>query len=178
MIVIKANTNKQSGLYFPLCWSSRSITFSFTESCKYNSGKEQSDLHKLFGIGVFHLFGSFKTTRTKKWWELHKWLSIRVGWRYNIYEGVFEITDYCYIDGIGDRDATDNVIVKVKVGDVVKASTYVTKEGFVLEITANGNTTVITKKIKMPICLFFIRLRAYVGSGFTTKKDMIINEHI
>jgi len=179
MIIIKANTNKQSGLYFPLCGSSRSIKFSFTESCKYDvrGVGNQSNLHKLFGIGLFHLFGSFKTTKTKKWWELHKWLSIRVGWRYNPIEDVFEITDYCYINGIGDRSTTDNVIVKVKAEDVVKCSVYFLKDGLALEINVNRNTTLITKQIAMPMFLcvpFFLRIRAYVELPYETKEDIII----
>lgn len=103
MPIIKANTNKQAGIYFPLCKSMQSMKVVFTESCKYNSGSEQSDLHKLHGVGVFSLFGSFKTTINKKWWEVHKWLSIRVGWRYNIQEDCFEVTDYTYVNGIGER---------------------------------------------------------------------------
>lgn len=178
-IIIKKGYKKQKGLYLPLCLSNRSMTFAFTESCKYDvrGVGNQSNLHKLFGIGLFHLFGSFKTTKTKKWWELHKWLSIRVGWRYNPIEDVFEITDYCYINGIGDRSTTDNVIVKVKAGDVVKCSVYFLKDGLALEINVNRNTTLITKQIAMPMFLcvpFFLRLRAYVELPYETKEYIII----
>lgn len=178
-IVIKPNTNKQKGLHFPLCSSSRTITFSFTESCKYNSGDQQSDLHKLFGIGIFHLFGSFKTTKNKKWWELHKWHSARIGWRYNPIEDVFEITDYCYINGIGERNTDDNLIVKVKAGEVVTVTIRVDNEGFAFYITdSKSNMYIIEKNFKTPFFIyvpFLLRLNAYVGSGFTTSKEMNIN---
>ena len=180
-VVIKANTNKQKGLYLPLCSSSRTMTFSFTESCKYDvrGVGNQTNLHKLFGIGIFHLFGSFKNTKNKKWWELHKWHSARLGWRYNPIEDVFEITDYCYINGIGERNTTDNLIVKVKAGEIVTVTIRLDKDGFSFYITdGNANMYIIEKDFKTPFFLnvpFLLRLRAYVGSGFTTNKDMIIN---
>lgn len=179
-IIIKANSNKQKGLYFPLCGNTLTLTFSFTESCKYNSGNQQSDLHKLFGIGIFHLFGSFKTTKNKKWWELHKWHSARLGWRYNPIEDVFEITDYCYINGIGERNTYDNLIVKVKAGEAVTATIRVDELGFSFYIKKGESMYIIEKDFKTPFFLnvpFLLRLRAYVGSGFTTNKDIIINKH-
>jgi hypothetical protein len=181
-IVIEAGKMKQKGWYFPLCSNSRTMTFSFTESCKYDvrGVGNQTNIHKLFGIGVFHVFGSFKTTKTKKWWELHKWHSIRLGWRYNPIEDVFEITDYCYINGIGDRSTTDNVIVKVKEGDIVTVEIIVKKGGFALHIIDNdGGVYVIEKSFKTPFFLcvpFFIRLRAYVELPIPIKQDMIINK--
>lgn len=177
MILIPKNKNKQSGWYFPLCSNKISKTVAFTESCKYNSGDQQSDLHKIFGIGVFHLFNSFKTTKNKKWWELHKWLSLRVGWRYNIEEDCFEITDYCYINGIGERNSNDNTIVKVKSGEIVLVIISITKNCLELIIKKDNNVINILKTCKTPrVMVFFLKLRAYVGSGFTPNKDIIINK--
>ncbi len=181
-IIIKAGNNKQKGWYFPLCSNSRTMTFSFTESCKYDvrGVGNQTNIHKLFGIGVFHVFGSFKTTKTKKWWEIHKWHSARLGWRYNPIEDVFEITDYCYINGIGERNTGDNLIVKVKTGEAVTVTIRVNKLGFSFYITKGESMYVIEKDFKTPFFLnvpFLLRLRAYVGSGFTTLKNMIINRY-
>ena len=43
-----------------------SCEVSFTESCRYNVGKDQSDINKLFGFSV----------------GMHHKNSVRVGWRY------------------------------------------------------------------------------------------------
>jgi hypothetical protein len=179
-IIIKANTNKQSGLYFPLCFATITKTIAFTDSCKYNSGSEQSDLHKLFGIGIFHLFGSFKAAKNKKWWELHKWISIRAGWRYNPTNDTFEITDYTYVNGVGERDTTDNIIVSVKANEIFTITTYIEKDILGLVIKTSNREVVIQKNCKTPVFLcvpFFLRLRAYVGSGYTTKNDIVIKTY-
>ncbi len=180
-ILIKAGKNTQSGIRFPLCLSKRSLTFSFTESCKYNSGDQQSDLHKIFGIGVFHLFNSFKTTRTKKWWELHKWLSIRLGWRYNLQEDIFELTDYTYKNGLGERDTSDNFILKVKANEVVDATIEIKKNELLLTLyTERQGLKIIKVPCDTPKVLFFpflISLHGYMGSGYTTAKDVVINTY-
>jgi hypothetical protein len=179
-IIIEAGKNKQKGWYFPLCFSSFTMTLSFDESWEYDSGDQQSDLHKVCGIAIFHLFKSFSTTKHKKWWELHKWLSVRLGARWNKVERVMEITDYTYIDGIGERDTTDNIIVKVKIKEVFKVTPYVEKNILGIYIETKDKHYIIEKSCKTPIFLcipFFLRLRAYVGSGFTTLKNMIINRY-
>lgn len=178
LLRIKKNTNKQAGLKFPFCGNKITKKICFTESCKYNSGSQQGDLHKVFGIAVFHFINSFKTTKNKKFWELHKWLSIRLGWRYNIEEDVFELTDYTYVNGIGERDTSDNLIVKVKTNEVVEVEIEVIKNSLLLKLTtANGEKHLIEKTCKTPFYLcvpFFIRLFAYVGSGYTPNKDIVI----
>ena len=177
MIVIPKNKNKQRGWYFPLCSNKISKKIAFTESCKYNSGDQQSDLHKIFGIGVFHLFNSFKTTKNKKWWELHKWLSLRVGWRYNIIEDVFEVTDYSYVNGIGERDTRDNKIFKIKVENYFTPVIEFKWNRMVMYIITDlgEHIEINSIPIKLPLIPIYLKLRAYVGSGYTTNKDIKIN---
>ncbi len=179
-IIIKAGKNSQKGLHFPFCSNRIKLTLSFDKSWRYNSGDQQGDLHKVVGIAIFHLFKSFAITEHKKWWEIHKWLSVRLGARYNIQEDVIELTDYCYINGIGERDPSDNIVEKVKIEEEFTVEIFIEKNKLGVILETLNRKIIIEHPCKTPffLCIpFFLRLRAYVGSGFTTLKDMIINKH-
>lgn len=178
MIKIKQGNSKQSGVYFPLCFSSRTKTIEFTESCKYdNNLSNPTNLQKIFGVALFHFFGSFKTTRTKKWWELHKWLSVRCGWRWSDELQCWELMDYCYINGNGDRLAYDKVKIRCVVGDRVTITTAIAPNKLILTIVKNNVKTLVVRDCKTPkLMLFFIRLRAYIEPKISTH-DYTINTY-
>lgn len=53
----------------------------FTESCRYDIGEDQTDINKLFGIGYF---------------PFHHINSVRIGWAYNISTDTIKIYAYWY----------------------------------------------------------------------------------
>lgn len=63
----------------------------FTDSCRYDIGKEQKDWNKLFGfsLGFFPLYKQYMQHEN----------SVRFGWRYNPEKDCIEITPYIYKDG-------------------------------------------------------------------------------
>jgi hypothetical protein len=61
-----------------------SYRISFDQSCRYDTGPEQGDISKLFGIGYL--------------WSHHK-DSARFGWTYNKDSGKIDIYTYCYVSG-------------------------------------------------------------------------------
>lgn len=56
----------------------------FTESCRYDIGKDQGDINKLFGVGYF---------------PSHHDNSVRIGWNYDIGSGKINIFAYWYVEG-------------------------------------------------------------------------------
>lgn len=182
MIIIPNNNTKQKGLYFPLCSKSRSIILSFDESFIYE-GKNQTDLHKIFGIGLF-CFGSFKKGKNKKWWELHKWLSLRLGARWNDTLKKVEVTDYSYVNGVGERDTTDNQILQITAHkeeskrDKLLCKISIEKNGMALLATNLNTLETINVFIPCEIPFFYLplRLRAYMENVFRTG-DVNVHTH-
>ena len=90
-MIIKKNTHyarplqllkKLLGIH--ICKSRKmSCEVSFTESCRYNVGKDQSDINKLFGFSI----------------GMHHKNSVRVGWRYVPSADLIEIVSYVYRNG-------------------------------------------------------------------------------
>lgn len=177
MIVIPQYSNKQKGLYFPLCSKSRTIVISFDETFIYD-GKNQTDLHKVFGIGILSFPHSFKKGKNKKWWELHKWNSLRLGARWNKELQCVELTDYSYIDGVGERDATDNKIMQVKLKEVIFGSVSIIDNGFLLYLYNENNNEFLQTFIpcKLPKLYLCLRLRAYMENVYRTG-DVVIEKH-
>lgn len=69
-------------------------TLRFTESCKYNlKTEDQYDWNKLIGVSL-GLIGP-RGHRNPVHWN-----SVRFGWRYNVQSDAFEISAYCYRNGI------------------------------------------------------------------------------
>lgn len=68
-MLIKKNTHR-SGLNFDFVRKNRGLVYdvTFTESCKYNTWREDTSVHKIFGIGFL---------------PYHRWRSIRFGWTYH-----------------------------------------------------------------------------------------------
>jgi len=176
-IVIKKDSTKQQGLYFPLCGKSLSFRLSFNESFIYD-GKNQTDLHKVFGIGILSFPHSFKTGKNKRWWELHKWNSLRLGARWNKELQCVELTDYSYIDGVGERDATDNKIMQVKLKEVIFGSVSIIDNGFLLYLYNENNEEFLQTFIpcKLPKLYLCLRLRAYMENVYRTG-DVVIETY-
>lgn len=78
--------NHSSGLHLKLVPSKCDLTYevTFTESCKYLTWRNDSSIHKLFGIGFF---------------PYHRINSIRFGWSYEGLESI-RIHKYIYKDGV------------------------------------------------------------------------------
>ncbi len=71
-----------------------SKSFAFTESCKYDlKTEDQLDWNKLYGF-TLGLIGP-KDQRNPVHYN-----SVRFGWRYNVELDVFEISAYCYSQGV------------------------------------------------------------------------------
>jgi hypothetical protein len=176
-IIIKEGSKKKKGWYFPLCSKKRKLRFSFNESFIYE-GKNQTDLHKVFGIAILSFPHSFKTGKNKKWWELHKWNSLRLGARWNKVLQCAEITDYAYVAGVGERNTTDNKIMKVKLKDVVFAEISVVENGFLLDLHNENNGDFLQTFIacEMPKFYLCLRLRAYMENVFRTG-DVVIDTY-
>lgn len=56
----------------------------FTESCRYDIGRDQGDINKLFGVGYF-------PSRHDN--------SVRIGWNYDIVSGKINLFAYWYVGG-------------------------------------------------------------------------------
>lgn len=174
MILIPKNKFKQKGWYLPFCCKSRLFVLSFDESFMY-IGKNQTDIHKIFGIGLL-CFNSFKKGKNKKWWEIHKWISMRLGARWNNDLKLVELMDYSYVNGVGERDATDNKILKVKAHkeeskrDKVMCKISIEKNGLLLLATNLNTLDTINVFIpcKIPKLYLCLRLRAYMENVFRT----------
>lgn len=183
MITIPQNKFKQKGWYFPFCGKIRTFVISFDDSFKYK-GKNQSDLHKVFGIGIFSLFGSFKKGKNKKWWEVHKWLSLRLGARWNDIDNKVEVTDYSYVYGVGERDTTNNKILQLSASDDeskrdnLLCRISIEKGGMRLMATNLNNMQSINVFIpcKIPFLYLCLVLRAYMENVFRTG-DVNIHTH-
>lgn len=177
MIVIPQHSNKQKGLYFPLCGKQLEFRFSFDESFDY-VGKNQSDLHKIGGIGIFSIPHSFKVGKNKKWWELHKWFSLRIGARRNYAKNCIELTDYSYFQGVGERNTDDNQILDAQKGEIVYGKVSIEKNGMRLVLVNETSLKNINVFIKMDLPTFYLplRLRAYMENVHRTK-DVIIHTH-
>lgn len=181
MIIIPQHSNKQKGLYFPLCSKSRTMVISFDETFIYE-GKNQTDLHKVFGIGLF-CFGSFKTGKNKRWWELHKWISLRLGARWNKELQCVEVTDYAYVEGVGERNTTDNQILQIKAHkeeskrDKLLCKIAIESKG--LSMIATNLNTLKTINVfipcKIPLIYLCLRLRAYMQNLYRTQDVFIHN---
>lgn len=66
----------------------------FTESCRYDVGEDQSDINKLFGIGYF---------------PFHHYNSVRIGWNYNIDKDQIELWAYWYKQGKRNWEWLDSI---------------------------------------------------------------------
>lgn len=174
MIIIKKNSTKQNGVYFPLCKKQREITFSFDESFVYE-GLNQTDVHKIFGIGILSIPHSFKKGTNKKWWELHKRNSMRLGARWNKELQCIELLDYAYVNGVGDRDATNNNILRADLHDLLYCKISIVKDGFLIYVKNKTKDKFINTFVPCDIPNFYLcmRLRAYMQNVFR-KGDIVI----
>lgn len=81
-MVIKKNTHAPLRLPKLLLFENYiSTKVEFTDSCRYDIGKEQLDVNKLFGVGYF---------------PGHHNNSVRFGWRYDKEQDAIEILSYFY----------------------------------------------------------------------------------
>ena len=97
----------------------------FDDSCRYNIGKDQGDINKLFGIGYF---------------PHHHKNSVRIGWNYHPVTDKIRLYAYWYINGVRDWLYMDSV----NIGDYVYASIHINRGTHKIDI--QGNRFVIVRK--------------------------------
>ena len=97
----------------------------FDDSCRYNIGKDQGDINKLFGVGYF---------------PHHHKNSVRIGWNYHPETDKIRLYAYWYINGVRDWLYMDSV----NIGDYVYASIHINRGTHKIDI--QGKRFVIVRK--------------------------------
>ena len=122
----------------------------FTESCRYDIGRDQGDINKLFGVGYF---------------PSHHENSVRVGWNYDIVSGKINIFAYWYAEGKRGWQ----YLRSVDLGVVYYFKMYIDGDMHRLDI-AGRNYQVDVKSTS--ICYL---LRPYFGGNKTAPHDIVID---
>lgn len=149
----------------------------FTESCRYDIGSDQSDINKLFGIGYFswRLFGMktsklFGRTFTYPWFRVaHHDNSVRFGWRYS--HGLIEIMAYWYHNG----NRYYNTIKDLEIGKPYILKLHIMRDWHSLMISESldmKNTTSLNVPVEGKN--FGYLLSCYFGGNKTAPHDMEI----
>lgn len=123
---------------------------SFTESCKYEIGDDQSDINKLFGVGHF---------------PHHHKNSVRFGWRWVPDLGKIEVLAYYYIDG----KRMDRHMVYVEIGE--RLVYEINGEGNFYSLIIHGSTYL---DIPLKPCKVGYLLQTYFGGNQTAPHDIEI----
>ena len=97
----------------------------FDDSCRYNIGKDQGDINKLFGVGYF---------------PHHQRNSVRIGWNYHPETDKIRLYAYWYINGVRDWLYMDSV----NIGEYVYLSIYINRGTHLIDI--KEKTFVIVSK--------------------------------
>jgi len=122
----------------------------FTESCRYDLGKDQGDINKLFGVGYF---------------PSHHENSVRIGWNYDVVSGKINIFAYWYAEGIRGWQ----YLRSVDIGMNYYFKIYIDGDAHRLDISGR-NYRVDVKST--PVCYL---LRPYFGGNKTAPHDIVID---
>jgi hypothetical protein len=143
---------KHRSLTIPGLVLSRSITrtVTFTPSCRYDIGEDQSDWNKLFGVGFF---------------PHHHRNSYRFAWRYDPEYDVIQIGAYWYFKG--ERRAS--VIDVVGINKPVNLKLYYDGDYIAFEIEGK-----VACKINSYWPVIGYKLGPYFGGNKTAPHDMKI----
>jgi hypothetical protein len=129
---------------FPYLWVNKKkmeFDITFTESCRYNLGTDQSDQNKLFGIGYS---------------PGHRMNSVRFGWFYNPTLDCIEISAYTYEDGV--RYILQ--MAKVAIGETNRYVLTIDGDRHDLEVVGKARNRVMTKS-----SAFSYMLHPYFGGN-------------
>jgi len=134
-----------------------SYLIEFTDSCKYDIGKNQYDINKLFGLS----------------YGLHHNNSARFGWRWNPKKNSIDIISYVYINGERIKDNSKILITDVKLNVPFIISFKVENEYY--SFTVFYNDKKYNKKIKHGSLPFWgYKLNPYFGGKISSPHDIII----
>lgn len=135
-----------------------SCEVSFAESCRYDVGRDQSDINKLFGFSL----------------GMHHTNSMRFGWRYVPSVDAIEIVTYIYRKGERLKEQHVNW---VSLGKRVRYTIELRKDGTVHfyagERWSAGEIMGTQGKI-----FFSYPLSLYFGGNCTAPHDMLINYNV
>ena len=130
----------------------------FAESCRYDVGRDQSDINKLFGFSL----------------GMHHRNSVRVGWRYVPTVDMIEIVTYIYRKG---ERWKEQHVDWVCFGKCVKY-TIELREGCVVHFFA-GDRWCAGEILGTQSKIFFsYPLSLYFGGNCTAPHDMLINYNV
>ncbi len=111
--------------------------FIFDSSYRYDIGKDQTDIHKIFGAGLLPPLSKI----FKKW---HHQDSCRVGGRYNPATDKVDLFAYAYVNGVSNHlPDTEVLICSVDIDDVNEGSIEIRRAFYLAEV--NGVQVLIPK---------------------------------
>jgi len=121
----------------------------FTDSCRYDIGEDQTDINKLFGIGYF---------------PFHHWNSVRIGWAYNPTTDKIDISAYWYEKGQRKWQET----VRKNIGEEINFKIEIGKHNHYISINNSYAT------IPLPGQRLGYLLRPYFGGNRKAPHDIEI----
>lgn len=175
-ILIKREKHNPTELNWGLCKNKRKLTFSFTESCLYKfNDEDDNDINKLFGIGLFMIPKSLTTSQHKKWFELHKHTSVRLGWNCNYESKTINLFNYSYIN----KTRVNSKICEIEINKIYSAEIF-SSVNFNY-ICIKHNNKLIGDDIKhfgynINNCIYF-KLGAYFGGQKVAPNDVLIKTY-
>lgn len=122
----------------------------FTESCRYDIGRDQGDINKLFGIGYF---------------PHHHDNSVRIGWNYDIVSGKINLFAYWYAEGVRQWF----YLRSVNIGEVNYFSIQVREQDHIIDVAGRKYCVDIAGRSVGYL------LRPYFGGNKTSPHTMIID---
>jgi hypothetical protein len=122
----------------------------FTESCRYDIGREQGDINKLFGVGYF---------------PRHHENSVSIGWNYDIVSGKINLFAYWYLD---DKRHW-HYLRSVDIGEVNYFSIQVREQDHIIDVS--GRKYCVDVRGRSVGYL----LRPYFGGNKTSPHTIIID---
>jgi hypothetical protein len=122
----------------------------FTESCRYDIGRDQGDINKLFGIGYFPHYHDN---------------SVRIGWNYDIVSGKINLFAYWYAEGVRGW----HYLRSVNIGEVNYFSIQVREQDHIIDVAGRKySVDVVGRSVGY-------LLRPYFGGNKTSPHTMIID---
>lgn len=122
----------------------------FTESCRYDIGRDQGDINKLFGIGYF---------------PHHHDNSVRIGWNYDIVSGKINLFAYWYAQGVRGW----HYLRSVDIGEVNYFSIQAGEQDHIIDVSGRKYC------VDVPGRSVGYLLRPYFGGNKTSPHTMIID---
>lgn len=159
--IIKKGKHKSSFSRFTPHINCKTLVYqvSFTSSCKYNIGKDQDDINKLFGLS----FG------------FHHKNSARIGWRWNNKTNRIELLAYVYRKGKRVNEWDENIIISnnIELNEEIILELLVTRESYLFSVdTYSGIKSIELKHEKL--CKLGYELYPYFGGNQTAPHNIEI----